>query len=334
MYGFSQYCRRSSGLFNSTRFVVEALQSRGIVSKIVEVDDNNEIDKEVSRFRALSRFGRRERMIVIIEALWVVPEKFDVLKQLHPTVSWHIHLHSNLPFLALEGIASGWIIDYAKRGVGIIANSEESYEALRTVVPEELLAYLPNCYVAAPMNPVPAGRVPCEINIGCFGAVRPFKNHLIQAMAAIRFAAETGKRLRFHVNATRIETGGSPVLKNLVELFDRTPNAELVLTDWMEPDAFVRRLHHTLDLGMQCSLTETFNIVSADYVTAGVPIVVSPEVRWVSSWSQANPHDINDIVRVMHRAYGNWLLVRWNQFLLGRTFSYARRMWTEWVRSF
>src|SRR5258708_6598119 len=115
LYGFSQYCKKNSGLFNSTRFIVEALELCGHPAKIVEVTDNNDIDREISEFYSHNCHGRRKDMNVVIEALWVVPEKFDVLKQLHPRVSWWIHLHSNMPFLANEGNSISWIIDCAKR---------------------------------------------------------------------------------------------------------------------------------------------------------------------------------------------------------------------------
>lgn len=76
-YGFVSYSKKNSGLFNSTRFIVEALVARGIDAGIVEVTDNNDIDREVTQFKA---------DIVVIEALWVVPEKFLVLQKLHTNV--------------------------------------------------------------------------------------------------------------------------------------------------------------------------------------------------------------------------------------------------------
>lgn len=53
------------------------LNRNGIESKVVVVIDNNCIDKEVTAFKPTH---------AIIEGLWVVPEKFDVLKKLHPTI--------------------------------------------------------------------------------------------------------------------------------------------------------------------------------------------------------------------------------------------------------
>lgn len=320
MYGFSRFCRRSSGLFNSTRFVVTALRNYGVCADIVEVNDNNDIDREVFKYKP-------DR--VVIEALWVVPEKFKVLKRLHPHVTWWIHLHSHMPFLSLEGIAMDWIIESAKLGVHIIANSTDAFTSLGTIINKKKLTFLPNVYISNPMPPVRSHDDKC-VNIACFGAVRPLKNHVIQALAAIKFAREMCMHLRFHVNGTRVE-GGSNVMKNLVQLFEHQTDADLVLNDWYDPEDFLHMLHNEIDIGMQASLSETFNVVSADYVTAGLPIVVSEEVKWASWWSKVNPHNIEDIVHGLHRAYNNHLLVKWNQRLLTWNSESAQELWASWA---
>lgn len=322
-YGFQTYCKRSSGLYNSTRFIVESLASRGVHAEIVEVIDNNDIDREVTKFKP---------DIVVIEALWVVPEKFPILKKLHPTVKWFCHLHSHMPFLALEGNSMDWIHRYAEQDIGLIANSSESYDALRAVLSRKEIIYLPNVYISEPRRMTGAFSEHV-VNIGCFGAIRPLKNQLLQALAAIEFSKQICKKLRFHINSSRVETGGDPILKNLIQLFNDTSNTELVLTKWNEPEEFLDLLHNEIDIGMQVSLTETFNVVSADYVTAGVPIVVSKEVKWASDWNKAEDDSITDIVRIMHRVYDGSLLVKWNQHLLLKFSENAQIAWYEWVRS-
>lgn len=170
------------------------------------------------------------------------------------------------------------------------------------------------------------------INVGCFGAVRPLKNHLLQALAAIQFAREKGAFLRFHINTGRVETGGEPVLKNLRQLFEDIPHAELVEHTWFEPEDFVNYLHRHIDIGLQVSLTETFNVVTADYVTAGLPVVVSKEVKWASRWSKALDNSLPDIVAKMHRAWDWPILVRLNQHLLQKSAKDASGRWLDWLR--
>lgn len=323
-YGFQTYTRRSSGLWNSTEFIVRALQARHIDARVCEVLDNDFIDRQVTEMRP---------DIVVIEALWVVPEKFDILKKLHPRVKWFVHLHSHMPFIATEGIAMGWIHGYLKRGVDMIANSRESYEALQAIVQREHLSYLPNVYIreqhSVKRNLVKDG----EINVACFGAVRPLKNQLLQALAAIQFAKERGLFLRFHINGTRTETGGEPVLKSIRQLFEGlAPDVGLLEEHhWMEPDHFLHELRKKIDIGLQVSLTETFNIVGADYVSAGLPTVFSKEVAWAGRFSKAIDNSVPDIVSKMHRAMSTRCLVGWNQRFLLNFSAQAQDMWFEFV---
>jgi len=140
------------------------------------------------------------------------------------------------------------------------------------------------------------------INIAVFGAIRPLKNHLIQAISAIQFANEEGLKLYFHINGTRIENNGDPVLKNLRELFEGQEKHELVEHCWMEHDKFVELLQ-SMDICMQVSFSETYNIVTADAVNGLVPVVVSPELRWVFGLFKANPVDSNNIVSKLRFTY-------------------------------
>ena len=71
-----------------------------IVASFVQVVDNNDIDREIVKFQPT---------VVIIEAFWVVPDKFDILKILHPKVVLVVRNHSEIPFLANEGVAFEWL---------------------------------------------------------------------------------------------------------------------------------------------------------------------------------------------------------------------------------
>lgn len=321
IYGVSSYHRRSSGLYNSTNFIVKGLRSLGVHAEIIEVRDNNCIDREVHCFKP---------DVCVIEALWVVPEKFAVLKRLHPKVKWFIHMHSGVPFLAQEGMACGWLIDSAKQGVGIIANSPDSFNAFAKIVPADQLTYLPNVYLHRQRHARKHAHKK-TIDVGCFGAVRPLKNHLSQAFAALQFARDIGKQLRFHVNATRTEAGGAPIVKNLRELFERLHDAELVEHHWHEPEDFVDLLHAHIDIGMQVSLSETFNVVSADCIAAGIPCIVSDEVPWASALIRAKDDDILDMTRILHRAWNFPILVTYNQWLLRNFAEHSLELWYDFL---
>ena len=87
-----------------------------------------------------------------------------------------------------------------------------------------------------------------------------------------------------------------------------------------------------MDIGLQVSFTETFNIVSADFVNNNIPVVTSNEVEWVSPIYFANPSKANSIVSRMRRAIItsrfklNWLnkLSLWNYSLN------SEKIWTKY----
>ncbi len=290
----------SYGLLNSCRFLCNALISMGAEAKLVEVVDNNRIDAEVAKYNPSH---------VFIEALWVVPEKFDVLIPLHPDVKWHVRLHSNVPFIANEGMAIDWITKYAKLQVKypqfhISPNSKLMQNDLERSLGIKSI-YSPNIYQLHG-NPdeeyqTPKDKHPNRLDVGCFGAIRPLKNQLIQAMAAMAFADELGKTLHFHINYSRIETNGENAYRNLVALFEGT-NHKLITHEWIPHDVFLK-LIRSMDLGLQVSFSETFNIVAADFAHLKVPIVGSAEIEWMSPLYQAKPTNLDNIVSHMKLAW-------------------------------
>ncbi len=289
----------SSGLFNSATFVCNALNKSGkIEAKLVDVIDNNCIDREVHNFRP---------DFVIIEAYWVVPEKFDILTKLHPTVKWIIRNHSEIPFAAQEGIIMEWTLGYLKYpNVFVSGNSHRSYKDMEILIKsaypdkKNYVAYLPNVY------PIEHRRLTIPkledefIDIACFGAIRPLKNHLMQAVAAIRFAEAKGKKLRFHINGGRVEggSGSNNILKNLEALFNKLPKHVLVIHDWHPHESFLDILEK-MDIGLQVSFSETFNIVGADMAHVGLPVVFSKEVLWAPKHVHADPTSSDSMYKAM-----------------------------------
>jgi hypothetical protein len=282
----------STGLLNSAGFVVK-MTSAFASSKLVEVDDNNDIDKEVSLFKP---------DIVLIEALWVTPSKFDVLKKLHPNVKWIVRLHSDIPFLANEGIAFEWITECINKGILIGVNSSRIQKELSYVYDSSKIIYLPNYYDLANKCPITLKAKSHTLDIGCFGAIRPMKNQLIQAIAAIKFANDHNFRLRFHINSNHLETKGDPVLKNLRNLFLVDTKHRLVEHSWASHEEFKRTVAN-MDICLQVSLTETYNIVSADAVSSGIPVVVSKEISWVDERAQAEATSSDDILKCLEYVY-------------------------------
>jgi hypothetical protein len=285
----------STGLLTSSRFVVNQLQltDPSIEVKLVDVIDNNCIDREVTLFKP---------DIVIIEALWVVPDKFDALKKLHKHVDWVVRLHSDIPFIAGEGIAFEWITEYIKRGITIACNNLRITKELGYIYGTAPIVYLPNCFTVSENYVTRKCDINKVINIGCFGAIRPLKNQLLQAVCAIKFANAHGWQLRFHINGNRCEGKGEPILRNLRGLFALNDGHYLVEHTWMPHDEFSILVQH-MDICMQFSLSETFNIVTADAVNAGVPVAVSNEIDWVHEKFRGEPTSSDAIILALENAY-------------------------------
>lgn len=314
------YGHKASGLRNSAKFVSDMLNANGVASSVVIVQDNNDIDREVTKFRPTH---------AIIEALWVVPEKFTVLAKLHPKVQWVVRIHSEVPFLALEGVAIDWIRKYTiNPNVSVAVNSRKTQDDLEAIT-GAAIQFLPNYYpkgFAPPKNFCSAQPV---VNIGCFGAIRPMKNHLEQAIAAIKFANNYGYRLRFHVNVTRIEEGDA-ILKNLRALF---PNGlhQLVEHGWMPHADFLKLLRMQIDLAAAVSFTETFSIVAADATSQGVPVVGSWEIPWLAEAAQADPAWADEIVQRFALALRSSKLTKQNQKNLAKYADMSQQVWLEYL---
>lgn len=58
-----------------------------------------------------------------------------------------------------------------------------------------------------------------------------------------------------------------------------------------------------MDVAMQVSFTETFNIVAADCAVRGIPVVVSPEISWAATAYQADPTNLGSIEHALEIAY-------------------------------
>jgi len=323
----------STGLYNSVKFMDQMLDHAGVESKMFVAIDNNCIDREVRAYQPTH---------VVIEALWVVPSKFEILSKLHPNVTWIIRLHSEMPFIASEGIAMDWIGDYARfPNIIIGVNAPRMMDETRFYLQQvygwssaetaQRIIYMPNFYPQEykykKFNPSNE-----YINISCFGAIRPLKNHLLQAICAVQFADSIGRKLKFHINAGRIEMKGEPILHNLKGMFQHLADQghELISHQWVPRDGFLD-ICAQMDIGMQVSISETFNIVAADHISQGVPVIGSSEIPWAINWFCADPVETQDMIKKLKRAWRfPQINVKTNQLALTAYTNETRKIWLKY----
>jgi hypothetical protein len=299
-----------AGLSNSANFLKKILEKYvNLHCELKLCVDANSVNKEISLFRP---------DICIIEAIWIPPYKMKELSKLWPSVTFVVRVHSKIPFLANEGIAIGWIKEYNQiENVMVSFNNLSTNEDFRGIGIEPV--YLPNLYPTIrnfngtkyffkSIKEKVCKLFGCStsktvVNIGCFGAIRPLKNQLSQAFAAITYADKNDKILHYHINGTRIEQRGENVLKNLRELFKDTRH-KLVEHKWMEHHEFLKIIHQ-MDLGLQVSYTESFNIVTADFVHCEKPIIVGHDTDWMYCGSKVDANNIPMMVEKIENVMKN-----------------------------
>lgn len=317
----------ASGMYNSAKFVVDDLNANGREAEVAIIHDANAIDGAVLGYNASHIF---------IEGLWVPPAKFQELMALprHAGRIWHVRIHSEIPFLASEGIAMGWIAEYLALGVHVVPNAPRAHnqinwQAQNLVAPAigDVL-YLPNCYPYADFEPIVPYVESPTIHIACFGAFRPMKNHLNQAFLALQIAEKLGKTLVFHVNS-RVDAGGGGPSKNVLELF-ASVGATIVEHGWEDRETFLASMA-SIDLLLQVSMSETFNIVAADAVLVGKPILVSNEIPWVYPLT-GDPQSVEDCLKRLDFIWGNksFFITR-NRVRLTRYAQESTRRWLDYI---
>ncbi len=296
LYG-SYTTTKNSGLHNAVLILEQELTRAFKIKAEVEICvDGNEIDKFVTKYKP---------HYCILEAIWVTPAKVKELCKLHKNTIFITRVHSKIPFLSQEGNAIAWLKELNEPMNSYVSfNNEETHKDFARLGIDNL--YLPNIYKKVKGVPSIADRIrdwdkhkdlKGNVDIACFGAIRPLKNQLIQAVAAVTYANKYGLHLDFHINGGRIEQRGESVLKNIRSLFKDSKH-HLIEHGWLEPKEFNETLSH-MDAAMQVSFTESFNIVTADAVYNKVPVVVGSDISWVTKASQADENSVLDIVATL-----------------------------------
>jgi hypothetical protein len=321
---YSQHKAGSYGLINSAKQVAEFLESIGNECKIVEVIDANSIDKEVFLYRP---------DLVVIEALWVSGDKMKELIEIprYKHIKWAIRVHSNIGFLSAETLALKYINDYIelkKHNLYIALNNDEMNDHLSDAINYKFV-HLPNIINIKYDSRHKEDKH--HIDIGCFGSLRILKNQLFQAVCAMNAADKIGKKLKFHITADVDEESKvkNPVLKNLEELFKNSKH-ELIIHSWLENIVF-QHIISEMDIGMQLSYTESFNIVSADFINNDRLILVSPTISWMPGILQVSTVDYDEVVNKLV-----WLYKHKDSFILKwysriKLIMYNTEAKSEWV---
>lgn len=320
---------KSYGLINSAKLVADALIEWGIQAKVVSVIDGNGIDKEVNDYKP---------DVVIIEALWVPSEKLKELIEIrrYRNICWIVRVHSNIGFLSSETYALKYIneyIDLNKTNLIISTNNKEFNNYLTKILNYNF-EYLPNIIKVQPKKNINKN-ITNIMNVGCFGSLRILKNQVFQAICSMEAANRLNKILNFHitVDANINSNVQNSVLKNLEELFKNSKHI-LVKHEWKENGDF-QALVREMDLGLQLSFTESFNIVTADFVNNGIPILVSDTIEWMPSILKTSTVNFKEttkaIISVYKKRYSSFLLNKMRKALEKYNYN-AELIWIDFLK--
>ena len=128
---------------------------------------------------------------------------------------------------------------------------------------------------------------------------------------------------------------GGPVIKNLKSLFQQihASGHEMVNHLWRPREGFLE-LCSEMDIGLQCNLSETFNIVGADLISQGIPLLGNAdEIPWAVREFSADPNDSNDIIKKLHLIYQfPELNVSTHQYALTHYTDNTAKIWTKYFK--
>lgn len=248
------------------------------------------------------RLGKTSRTQVIISAPWIPTLDMQGLSHDFPQTQFAVTCHSNVGFLQADRNGVKLVrelmdLEMATSNVHLAGNTRRFCQWINQAfgVP---CSYLPNLYFLGTSAPHPRGPFSCgTLRIGAFGASRPLKNLMSAAGAALEIARGLRVPLEFWLSAGRTESGGDGVLAAVNEMLTGLPDVSLKLNGWQTWPEF-RKTVASMNLLLQPSYTESFNMVTADGVAEGVASVVSSAIDWAPKDWKADVDDVPQIARI------------------------------------
>lgn len=303
------------GLGVSGLNTTKVLQRNGISAEVVPLRSVDDLYRYLEKDRSIT-WPRHTRVShVVISAPWIETRDFRHLCEIFSDVHFAVLSHSNVGFLQADPRGMRLIREAAELQVHYpnfhLAGNCPEFALWIQKSYERPCSLLPNLYnLHEDANPKKVRFDGHILRIACFGAVRPLKNTMTAAAAALQLSTEYSVPTEFWISSNRIEGGAKCVVDSIKEMLagTRVLLKENPWQPWPEFREFMKNIH----LHIQTSYTESFNITVADAISVGVPSVVSTAIDWVPKSWQADSDDVEDVVRV-----GKSLLQRPNTALEG-----------------
>jgi len=291
------------GLGVSAQYTQKTLRQHGIWAETWPTRSAQALGERLRATHASSdQAGHVRPTHVILAAPWMTTDEVALLAAQFNEVVFVVVSHSSVGFLAADPHAIKLLretadLQLATHNVFLGGNSQK-FTRWATVAWGVEAVWLPNLYCLADTFPHhdrhwDGG----TLRLGMYGANRPLKNFLSGAAGAVELARRLRVPVELQLSSGRNEGGN---FRALQEMTENVANLRLVQIGWLPWAEFRRRLR-TIDLVLQPSYTETFNVVTADAIAEGVPVVASDAIDWVPTWWQAQVDEPLDIARVAER---------------------------------
>jgi hypothetical protein len=259
------------------------LKHRGVDVNVFPVRHNVDVVHAIDEY---NQTHEHRLTHVVISAPWISVYDMKNLINHFPEIQFVVLSHSNVGFLQADPCGVELYRHYAKlaehhKNFRVGGNCRKFTDWFEAAYRHKCVC-LPNIYTTERVrSKVWDGVSP--IKIGAFGAIRPEKNFMTAAAGALAIHSALGIPMELHMS-----TGGdgckSTTLPAIKEMTENIPGFKLIRHDWDNWDKFIQLITE-MDLLIQVSYTESFNMVTADGVSVGVPTVVSPVIFWApESW--------------------------------------------------
>ena len=291
------------GLGVSAAYTAKTLRHHGIWAEVWPTQSAQALLERLRRSQTIADQRAEPRPThVVLAAPWIPTHDVAAMAAEFPEVRFVVVSHSCVGFLAADPHAIRLLRETADLQLSthnvFVGGNSRKFTDWATEAWGVYAVYLPNLYNLAETFPQHDRQWKGgPLRLGLFGANRPLKNFLTGAAATVELARRLRVPVELLLSSGRNEGGNTRALDEMTE---NIANVRVTRTGWLSWAAF-RRLLRTVHLVFQVSYTETFNVVTADAIAEGVPVVASDAIDWVPRWWQARADEPLDVARVAER---------------------------------
>lgn len=286
----------SVGLNVAGYTTAQVLRENGIDATVFPVRHNVDLVEAIDHYNENHRHPLTH---VVISAPWLSVPDLKSLVENFKNIKFVVLSHSNVGFLQADADGVRLLREYQEleqwhKNLRVGGNSFKFVRWMRTAYGRPVV-YLPNLYPTPKFVWEKRWDGFSTIKIGAFGAVRPYKNFMTAAAASIIIQKLLSTPVEFHMSAGG--EGDAMMTMPAIEAMLADTGVTLVKHEWSYWNKFIT-LVQEMDLLMQPSYTESFNLITADGIASGIPSVVSSAIVWAPDEWKADSDSAMDVAGV------------------------------------